>query len=58
MCTCTLNSLCAQRFSYNGVMEKDFISEINAASSSFDFLEDEPEIYSIEDLKPVALQSS
>lgn len=27
------------------------ISEMNASSSSFDFLEDEPEIYSLKDLK-------
>lgn len=27
------------------------ISEINSASSSFDFLEDEPDLYSLDDLK-------
>ena len=34
---------------YNTDLED--ISEINAASSSFDFLHNEPEIYSIQDLK-------
>lgn len=50
---CTVDSY--KKICYHDCMELEEdipITEINAASESFNFLKDEPELYSLKDLKP------